>query len=75
MAIGRVKSFNSAKGYGFIETPEAQGDVFVHFSAIVMAGFRTLKENTQVQFDLEPTGKGFMASQVRLCAQPSDQAK
>ena len=52
MALGKVKWFNDAKGFGFIE-PEAGGDdVFAHFSAIQMEGFRTLKQGSQVQFDL-----------------------
>ncbi|HUH13248.1 MAG TPA: cold-shock protein, partial [Longimicrobiales bacterium] len=50
MAKGRVKWFNDAKGYGFIEQPEGAEDVFVHFSAIQMDGFKTLPEGTEVEF-------------------------
>ena len=58
MALGKVKWFNDAKGFGFIE-PEAGGDdVFAHFSAIQMEGFRTLKQGSQVQFDLVPGPQG-----------------
>ena len=42
----------------------------MHYSAVVMPGFRTLMENTEVEFDLEPSGKGFLALQVRPCAVP-----
>ncbi|MBC7701770.1 cold shock domain-containing protein [Aquabacterium sp.] len=65
MAIGRVKWFNDAKGYGFITAPAVEGDVFVHFSAIDMEGFRTLKENSEVEFELAPSDKGLLAQQVR----------
>jgi CspA family cold shock protein len=48
---GKVKWFNNAKGYGFIER-EGGNDVFVHFSAIQGSGFRTLEEGQQVEFDI-----------------------
>ena len=51
MARGRVKWFNPQKGYGFIEVDEGR-DVFVHYSAINMPGFKTLEEGQPVQFDL-----------------------
>lgn len=65
MAIGTVKWFNATKGFGFI-TPEAGGDdLFVHFSAIEMDGFKVLKENQKVEF-VEATGpKGLNATQVK----------
>lgn len=65
MAIGRVKWFSGRKGYGFITTPDVEGDVFVHFSAIAMPGFRTLEKNSFVEFELGPSGKGHLATQVR----------
>jgi len=64
MAEGRVKWFNESKGYGFIETSEGR-DVFVHFSAIEGAGFKTLKEGERVTFDEERGAKGPQAARVR----------
>ena len=64
MAIGTVKWFNNAKGYGFL-TPESGGqDVFIHFSAIEMDGYKTLKEGQTVEFDLEEGPKGLHAQRV-----------
>ena len=64
MATGTVKWFNDAKGFGFIE-PEAGGeDVFAHFSAIQMEGFRTLKQGSQVSFDLVQGPKGQLAQNI-----------
>jgi len=64
MANGTVKWFNDAKGFGFIE-PEAGGeDVFAHFSAIQMEGFRTLKQGSQVTFELIQGPKGQLAQNI-----------
>jgi CspA family cold shock protein len=63
MARGRVKWFNPQKGYGFIEVDEGR-DVFVHYSAINMPGFKTLEEGQQVQFDLQDGEKGPHANNV-----------
>lgn len=64
MAIGTVKWFNNAKGYGFL-TPESGGqDVFIHFSAIEMEGYKTLKEGQTVEFELEEGPKGLHAQHV-----------
>ena len=64
MALGTVKWFNDAKGFGFIE-PEAGGDdVFAHFSAIQMEGFRTLAQGSRVNFDLIQGPKGQMAQNI-----------
>lgn len=73
MAVGTVKWFNDAKGFGFIE-PEGGGeDVFAHFSAIQMDGFRTLKQGGKVQFELVQGPKGQLAQAIRpLDAGPSD---
>jgi CspA family cold shock protein len=60
---GTVKWFNDAKGYGFITQPGGD-DVFVHFSAIVGEGFRTLAEGEEVEFDLQQTERGLQASKV-----------
>ncbi|MBC7789872.1 MAG: cold-shock protein [Anaerolineae bacterium] len=63
MSNGRVKWFNDAKGYGFIEQ-EGGEDVFVHFSAITMDGFKTLAEGQQVQFEIKTGDKGLHAVNV-----------
>ncbi|MCS7182086.1 MAG: cold-shock protein [Thermoanaerobaculum sp.] len=64
MATGTVKWFNETKGFGFI-TQESGEDVFVHYTAIVGEGFRTLKEGARVQFDVERGPKGLQAKNVR----------
>ena len=64
MLTGRVKWFNDAKGYGFIEQPDGGEDVFVHFSAIAMDGFKTLAEGEEVEFELKQTDKGLQAANV-----------
>lgn len=61
--LGRVKWFNAEKGYGFIETEEG-GDVFVHFSAIKMEGFKTLEEGQAVEFDIVEGARGPQAANV-----------
>ena len=64
MATGKVKWFNNTKGYGFIETEEGGGDVFVHYTAIQGDGFRSLKEGEAVQFDISQGEKGPQAVNV-----------
>lgn len=64
MTRGKVKWFNDAKGYGFIAQDDGGEDVFVHFSAIKMDGFRTLAEGQSVEFELEKGEKGPYASAV-----------
>lgn len=63
MERGRVKWFNAEKGFGFIER-EGGNDVFVHFSAITMEGFKTLEEGTEVVFDVVEGAKGPQAANV-----------
>ena len=55
---GTVKWFNAEKGYGFISNDEGGDDVFVHFSAIVADGFKTLEEGQKVTFETEPDPRG-----------------
>lgn len=61
---GRVKWFNNAKGYGFIES-EGLEDIFVHYSAISKDGYKTLREGGYVDFKLVETQKGLQAIDVR----------
>jgi CspA family cold shock protein len=64
VAVGIVKWFNDVKGFGFIE-PEGGGeDVFAHFSAIQMEGFRTLKQGSTVTFELVDGPKGKLAQNI-----------
>ena len=64
MATGTVKWFNDAKGFGFIE-PEAGGeDIFAHFSAIQMEGFRSLKQGGRVRFEVVQGPKGQLAQNI-----------
>jgi cold shock protein len=65
MSMGTVKWFNDAKGFGFIEPEGGGADVFAHFSAIQMDGFRTLKQGSQVTFDLIEGPKGCLAQNIR----------
>lgn len=61
---GKVKWFNASKGYGFLERPDGQGDVFVHYSAINGDGFRSLEEGEPVAFSVAKTEKGLQAENV-----------
>jgi len=63
MVEGKVKWFNDAKGYGFIEQ-EGEKDVFVHYSSIVQEGFKTLKEGEKVCFEIVKGPKGLTAEKV-----------
>lgn len=65
MATGIVKWFNDAKGFGFIEPDGGGADVFAHFSAVQMDGFRTLKQGGRVEYELTQGPKGDLAQQIR----------
>jgi cold shock protein len=64
---GTVKWFNSWKGFGFIK-PESGEDVFVHFSAILMEGHKTLEEGQAVEFDVVKGPKGLQAANVKVAS-------
>jgi CspA family cold shock protein len=65
MTIGTVKFFNTTKGFGFI-APEGGGkDVFVHASAVEMAGLRSLAEGQRVSFDIQPDARGSKAVNLK----------
>lgn len=65
MALGTVKWFNDAKGFGFISPDEGGEELFAHFSAIQMAGFKTLKENQRVSFEVTQGPKGKQATNIQ----------
>jgi cold shock protein len=66
MALGKVKWFNDAKGYGFITPDDGSEDLFAHFSAIQSSGgFKTLREDQKVSFDVTAGPKGKQASNIQ----------
>jgi CspA family cold shock protein len=68
MATGTVKWFNDAKGFGFIEPDGGGTDVFAHYSAIAMEGFKTLKQGSRVSYEVQQGPKGQLAQNIH--AQP-----
>ena len=73
MPQGTVKWFNNAKGYGFQLAEETGDDIFAHYSAIEMEGYKTLKAGQSVIFDLIQGSKGVHAANIRSSTTDSDQ--
>jgi CspA family cold shock protein len=71
MVTGTVKWFNNAKGFGFIEPDGGGADVFAHFSAIKMDGYRTLEQGCRVRFELLEGPKGNLAQNIEPLEQPA----
>jgi CspA family cold shock protein len=69
MQTGTVKWFNNTKGYGFILSDGGGGDIFAHYSAIDMDGYKTLKAGQTVQFDTEQGPKGLHAKNIQAGAE------
>ncbi len=65
MYSGKVKWFNNAKGYGFILSDSSEEDLFAHYSAIQMDGYKTLKAGQEVRFETTPGPKGTHAVNIR----------
>ena len=65
MALGTVKWFNDSKGFGFITPDDGGDDLFAHFSAIVEAGYKSLKEGQRVSFEVTDGAKGKQASNIQ----------
>ena len=73
MPSGTVKWFNNAKGYGFILSEESGDDIFAHYSAIEMEGYKTLKAGQVVNFELINGDKGVHAAHIHAGDEPSQQ--
>lgn len=73
MATGSVKWFNNAKGYGFVRPDTGGDDLFVHYSYIQMDGYKSLKAGQFVQFDIQASGNGFHAINLRPLGQTTSQ--
>lgn len=65
MANGIVKWFSNSKGYGFISPDQGGDDIFAHFSAITMDGYKTLKKGQKVEFECTQGPKGLHATEIK----------
>lgn len=70
MPTGTVKWFNNAKGYGFILPDEGGEDLFVHYTSIIMDGYKTLKAGQTVNFEIIKGGKGLHATNIKAPEHP-----
>jgi CspA family cold shock protein len=75
MAIGKVKWFNNAKGYGFILPDDGGDDLFAHYSSVQMDGYKTLKAGQEVQFDIIEGPKGLQATDIQAAEGSEDTAE
>ena len=69
MALGKVKWFNNAKGYGFILPENGGEDLFAHYSSVEMDGYKTLRAGDDVEFEIEEGPKGSHAVHIRSAAE------
>jgi cold shock protein len=74
MEKGVIRWFNNKKGYGFIQKDSDGKDIFVHYSAIVMDGYKTLKTNDRVSFDVVDGEKGKQAANVKITSSAPEMA-
>jgi CspA family cold shock protein len=75
MTTGTVKWFSNTKGYGFISPEDGGEDVFAHFSAITMDGYKTLKGGQKVEFEIQKGDKGLFASNIRPSQEKAEMAQ
>jgi len=75
MNTGTVKFYNDQKGFGFIQPDDGGADVFAHFSAVQMDGFRTLKQGSRVDYELIQGPKGNLAQNIRYAMPASADAR
>lgn len=70
MAVGKVKWFNNAKGFGFIVPEDGGEDIFAHYSTIQMEGYRSLKAGQEVTFEVQQGPKGLHAENIGVVDEP-----
>jgi CspA family cold shock protein len=70
MAIGKVKWFNNAKGFGFIVPNDGGDDIFAHYSTIQMEGYRSLKAGQEVKYEVQQGPKGLHAENIDFNSEP-----
>ena len=73
MAVGKVKWFNNAKGFGFIVPEDGGEDIFAHYSTIQMEGYRSLKAGQEVTFDVQQGPKGLHAENIGVVEEPEEE--
>lgn len=66
--IGKVKTFNKQKGFGFINCENDNEDIFFHYTSLVMEGYKTVDVGAKVEFDLEVSEKGKRATNIKIVA-------